>query len=263
MTVLDVGQGLAIVIETQHHTLIYDAGVRSLSGFNTGSAVVLPYMKSRRIQKVDLAMVSHNDNDHSGGIHSLLQEGVIKKLMVSNHPELYAASNTALCRAGEQWHWDGVTFQILHPPSKWQSNDNNRSCVLQITHPAGKILLTGDIEKSAEEWLVRKYGDNLASDLVVVPHHGSKTSSSYRFVDLVHPQTAVFSAGYRNRYGFPHATIMQRYRELGAQLVETTRQGAVTYLFDVNIGLQQQPGHRSKYKRYWHSTLEELTDPIE
>ncbi len=89
--------------------------------------------------------------------------------------------------------------------------------------------MTGDIEKSAEEWLVSQYGDNLASDLMVVPHHGSKTSSGYRFVDLVHPQTAVFSAGYRNRYGFPHATIKQRYRELGAQLVVTSRLGAVTF----------------------------------
>ncbi len=114
MTVLDVGQGLAIVIETQHHSLIYDAGVRSLSGFNTGSAVVLPYMKSHRIQHFDLAMVSHNDNDHSGGIHSLLQDGVIKKLMVSNRPELYAASNTALCRAGDAWQWDRVTFQVFY-----------------------------------------------------------------------------------------------------------------------------------------------------
>ena len=217
MTVLDVGQGLAIVIETQHHTLIYDAGLRSLSGFNAGSAVVLPYMESRRIQHADLAIISHNDNDHSGGIHSLLEEGVIKQLVVSNRPELYAARSITLCRAGDTWRWDGVTFEMLHPPSKWQSNDNNRSCVLQISHPIGKILLTGDIEKSAEEWLIDQYGDSLASDLMVVPHHGSKTSSSYRFVDLVHPKTAVFSAGYRNRYGFPHATIKQRYRELGTQ----------------------------------------------
>ena len=263
MTVLDVGQGLSIVIETENHRLIYDAGARSPSGFNTGEVVVLPFLRSRGISKVDLAIVSHNDNDHSGGMHSLLNAGVIEDLMVSNLPSLYDFPSIKLCRSGDEWRWDGVIFRILHPPKKWQSNDNNRSCVLQITHSAGKILLTGDIEKSAEEWLISQYGDNLASDLITAPHHGSKSSSSYRFVDLVHPQTVVFSAGYRNRYGFPHATISQRYQEMGAQLVDTARQGAVTFLFDVNDGLKLQAEHRLDSKRYWHSTQQEITDLIE
>jgi len=263
LTVLDVGQGLALAIETENHALIYDAGVRSLSGFNAGDAVVVPYLKTRALSKVDLAIVSHNDNDHSGGMHSLIAQGVIMDLMVSNHPELYDFKNTRLCRAGNEWQWDGVEFKVLHPPKKWKSNDNNRSCVLQINHVAGKILLTGDIEKSAEEWLISQYGDNLSSDIIIAPHHGSKSSSSYRFVDLVHPQTVVFSVGYRNRYGFPHATITQRYQNMGAQLVDTARQGAVTFLFDTNDGLQMQAGHRQNSKRYWHSTQQEIIDPIE
>ncbi len=207
LTVLDVGQGLSLVIETENHALIYDAGVRTPSGFNTGDAVVLPYLKTRTISKVDLAMISHNDNDHSGGMHALISHGVVDSLMVSNQPQLYDFENTRLCRAGDEWQWDGVEFEVLHPPKKWQSNDNNRSCVLQIKHTAGNILLTGDIEKSAEEWLISQYDDYLSSDIIIAPHHGSQSSSSYRFVDLVHPQTVVFSAGYRNRYGFPHATI--------------------------------------------------------
>jgi competence protein ComEC len=254
LTVLDVGQGLALAIETETHTLVYDAGVRSLSGFNTGDAVVLPYLKTRAISKVDLGIVSHNDNDHSGGMHSLIAKGVVTDLMVSNRPELYDFEHTRLCRAGNEWQWDGVEFKVLHPPINWQSNDNNRSCVLQITHSAGKILVTGDIEKPAEEWLISQYGGYLVSDIIIAPHHGSKSSSSYRFVDLVHPQTVVFSAGYRNRYGFPHATITQRYEEIGAQLVDTARQGAVTFLFDAKDGLQIQTGHRQDNKRYWHST---------
>jgi competence protein ComEC len=263
LTVLDVGQGLALVVETENHVLIYDAGVRSLSGFNTGDAVVLPYLKTRAISKVDLAIVSHNDNDHSGGMHSLIAHGVIAELMISNREELYDFEHTRLCRAGDEWQWDGVMFKVLHPPTKWQSNDNNRSCVLQINHAAGNILVTGDIEKSAEEWLIGQYGDNLSSDIIIAPHHGSKSSSSYRFVGLVHPQTAVFPVGYRNRYGFPHATITQRYQEIGAQLVDTVSQGAVTFLFDVHDGLQMQTGHRQDRKRYWHSTQLEITDPIE
>ncbi|MDW3094876.1 MAG: DNA internalization-related competence protein ComEC/Rec2 [Gammaproteobacteria bacterium] len=263
MTVLDVGQGLSVVIETKNHALIYDAGARSPSGFNTGEVVVLPFLRSRDISKVDLAIVSHNDNDHSGGMHSILAAGVVRELMVSNLPRLYDFKPVKLCRSGDEWHWDGVKFQVLHPPEKWHSNDNNRSCVLQIIHSAGNIMLSGDIEKSAEEKLIAQYGDNLASDLIIAPHHGSKSSSSYRFVDLVHPQTVVFSAGYRNRYGFPHATISQRYQEMGAQIVETARQGAVTFLFDANDGLQIQAQHRLDSKRYWHSTQQETSDPIE
>jgi competence protein ComEC len=264
MTVLDVGQGLAIVVETENHALIYDAGVRSLSGFNIGDAVVMPYLKTRAISTVDLAIVSHNDNDHSGGMHSLISQGVINDLMVSNEPERYDFEQSRLCRAGDEWKWDGVTFKILHPPKKWQSNDNNRSCVLQIIHTAGNIMVTGDIEKSAEEWIMSQYGDYLVSDVIIAPHHGSKTSSSYRFVDLVRPQTVVFSAGYRNRYGFPHATITRRYQQIGARRVDTVSQGAITFLFDANGGLQMQTGHRQDSKRYWHSTQQgHATDPIE
>ena len=263
MTILDVGQGLAIVIETVNHAMLYDAGVRSLSGFNTGKVVVKPYLDWRGIHEVDIAMVSHNDNDHAGGMHWLLNNLAIKQLLVSNQQYLYQHNNIDVCRAGDKWVWDGVYFQVLHPPERWRSNDNNRSCVMQISHPSGKILLTGDIEKLAEEWLIKQYGDNLASDLMSAPHHGSKSSSSYRFVDRVHPQTVLFSAGYRNRFGFPHATISQRYEKLGAQNVDTIRQGAVTFLLDPETGINMQTGNRFKHQRYWHSTTEKLTDPKE
>ena len=263
LTVLDVGQGLSVVIETAHHSLVYDAGPRSLSGFSTGSAVVIPYLQTRSIHHVDLAIVSHDDNDHSGGMHAVLEALEVDRLLVSHRPERFSFNQIELCRAGHQWQWDGIDFIVLHPPNKWQSSDNDRSCVIQIRHPAGTVLLTGDIEKSAEKWLVDQYGDNLGSDLLLVPHHGSRSSSSYRFVGRVHPQTAVFSAGYMNRYRFPHATIMRRYQESGAQIVDITHEGAVTFLFDTELGLQKQPGYREQHKRYWHSTKEQLTDPIE
>ncbi len=256
VTILDVGQGLSVVLETANHTMVYDAGPRSYSGFSTGHSVVLPYLQYRGITQADLAVVSHNDNDHSGGVHALIDEQKIRGLMVSNQPTLYKTADVQLCRAGDEWHWDGVKFEILHPPKNWQSSDNNRSCVIKISHPAGSILLTGDIEKTTENWLVDQYGDNLGSDLLLVPHHGSTSSSSYRFVGRVHPQTAVFSAGYMNRYGFPHATIMQRYQEQGVQLVDITHEGAVTFLFDAKMGITTQPGHRIQNKRYWHSTKE-------
>ena len=256
MTVLDVGQGLSVVIETANYSLVYDAGPRFRSGFGTGHAVVLPFLHYRGIHQVDLAVVSHNDNDHAGGMHALLDHNKARAVLVSNEAHLYESKNIQLCRAGDHWIWDGVLFEILHPPENWHSSDNDRSCVIKISHPAGSILLTGDIETTAENWLVEQYGDNLGSDLLLVPHHGSTSSSSYRFVGRVHPQTSVFSAGYMNRYGFPHATIMQRYQELGAQLVDITREGAVTFLFDAEKGIITQPGYRKKTKRYWHSTKE-------
>ena len=263
VSALDVGQGLAVIIETPNYTMLYDAGMKSMSGFNTGEMVVKPYLDRRGIKHINTAMISHNDNDHAGGMHWLLQHVNIKQLVVSNQPDLYSGNNITLCRAGDEWYWDGISFKVLHPPMEWHSNDNNRSCVVQITHSAGKILLTGDIEQRAEQWLIDQYGANLASDLITAPHHGSKSSSSYRFVDLVHPQTVVFSAGYRNRYGFPHATIRQRYQRSGAHNVDTISQGTVTFLFDPETGIQKQAGYRLRHKRYWHSTEEELTDSIE
>lgn len=259
LTVLDVGQGLSVFIETQNHSLIYDAGARFHSDFSIGEAVVLPFMKKHAIHQADLAIVSHNDNDHAGGMHALLKADAVKQLIVSNQAALYQTANVTLCRAGQQWRWDGVLFRFLHPPAGWQSNDNNRSCVLQVIHAGGVILLPGDIETAVENRLIDEYGDELASDLMIAPHHGSRSSSSDRFVDYIRPQTVVFSAGYQNRYGFPHATIRQRYEKAAVQTVDIAYQGAVEFIFDANTGIERQPGRRRQYKRYWHSAQEEFT----
>jgi len=125
VTVLDVGQGLSVVLETQNHTMLYDAGPSFPSGFNTGEAVVLPYLKARNVAKVDLAIVSHNDNDHSGGIQPLIDMQVISTLMISNQPDLYKVESVQFCRAGQRWVWDEIEFEILHPPEHWESNKNN------------------------------------------------------------------------------------------------------------------------------------------
>ena len=144
-------------------------------------------------------------------------------------------------------------FTSLHPPPNWRSNKNNRSCVVQIVHPAGTILLAGDIEASSEHYLISQYGDKLRSDLLLAPHHGSNSSSSRRFLARVRPQTAVFSVGYRNRYGFPHAKITQRYQSIGAQIVDTSREGAVSFVFDNEEGMHREVGFRLQSARYWNS----------
>lgn len=261
LTVLDVGQGLAVVVETENHTLVYDAGPKFASGFNTGNAVVLPYLQMRHIKSVDRVVVSHNDNDHAGGVNALLSAGVVETLIVSNEKNRYSAHAIDYCRQGDEWRWDGVRFRVLHPPNSWQSNSNNRSCVVQIVHSAGTILLTGDIEAATERRLIAEYGDNLRSDLMVVPHHGSMSSSSRRFLARVRPQTAVFSVGYRNRYGFPHAKITSRFQSIGTELVDTIREGAVTFIFDSRQGMHREVGYRPDSRRYWNSTWEHSIDP--
>ena len=261
VTMLDVGQGTAVVVETKNHTLVYDAGPKYASGFNTGAAVVLPFLKTRNIKQVDQLVVSHNDNDHAGGVQDLLAAEVVENLMISNEKNKYSANAIDYCRQGDQWTWDGVKFHILHPPNHWQSSPNNRSCVVQITHSAGTILLAGDIEEIVERRLIAQYGDKLRSLLLLVPHHGSSSSSSRRFLARVRPQTAVFSVGYRNRYGFPHAKITARYQSIGAELVDTIREGAVTFIFDSRQGMHREVGYRPSSRRYWNSTWEHSIDP--
>jgi competence protein ComEC len=254
MTVLDVGQGLSVLIETENHSLLYDAGFQSSSGFSMGQAVVSPYLDARKIQKVDIGLVSHNDNDHSGGIHCLLNKNRIKKLLISNQRTLYEFDHKDYCRAGNEWNWDGVVFRVLHPASDWRSNDNNRSCVLQAIHPQGKILLTGDIEGSTEKVLSDLYGDKLASDILIVPHHGSKSSSTPGFLARVQPRFAVFSTAYKNRYDFPHADIIKRYRIMGVVTADTQSEGAVMFNIDSAKGIQMSQGYRAISQRYWHSS---------
>lgn len=252
VTVLDVGQGLSILVETKNHSLLYDAGYESDMGFSMGEAVVEPYLKYRGIDQVDIAVISHNDNDHAGGMYHLLEQNKIKKTLVSNRSDLYPAKEIDYCRAGRYWVWDNVLFKVLHPEESWESNDNNRSCVLQIVHSQGKLLLTGDIEALTEKSLISRYGDNLSSDILIVPHHGSKSSSSVAFLTRVRPQIAVFSSAYRNRYGFPHADIIQRFSNMNILTVNTKNQGAVK--IDFFQGIHITPGYRSKSQRYWHSS---------
>ena len=261
VTMLDVGQGSAVVVETKNHTLVYDTGPKYASGFNTGAAVVLPFLKTRNIKRINQLVVSHNDNDHAGGAQSVLAAKVVENLMISNDKNKYSFNAINYCRQGDEWIWDDVKFQILHPPKHWLSSSNNRSCVLQITHSAGSILLVGDIEEAVERRLTAQYGDKLRSRLLLVPHHGSSSSSSRRFLARVRPQTAVFSVGYRNRYGFPHANITARYQSIGAELVDTIREGAVTFIFDSRQGMHREVGFRPSSRRYWNSTWEHSIDP--
>lgn len=224
LTMLDVGQGLSLLIQTQHHTLLYDAGPKSYFGFDAGESVVIPYLQYRGITHLDMMMISHGDNDHIGGADAILHDMPVQEI-ISSIPDKF--SKALSCYQGKHWEWDGVQFVILWPLKDKPYEDNNSSCGLRISDGKVNILLTGDIEKPAEQWLAENDPTGLASDIVVVPHHGSISSSTEPFVDLIKPKIALFSTGFYNRYHFPSRIVMDRYHRLGAILYNTASEGAV------------------------------------
>ena len=226
VSVLDVGQGLASVIETTHHTLIFDTGPKYSQSFNTGEAVVVPFLRYRDIDDVDMVIISHGDNDHIGGLSGILKHINVTQIMTSQPLEHKV---TTLCTAGQHWQWDQVEFKILHPFQNQSGSDNERSCVLQIKGKNLSVLLPGDIEKQGEQILVASYGKSLKSDVLLVPHHGSKTSSSRHFIESISPKYAVFSVGFRNRYGFPVTNVVDRYRNIPSTILRTDLNGAILF----------------------------------
>ena len=256
-----MGQGLAAVIQTRDHVLVFDTGPRYSSGFNTGGAVIAPYLRAKGVGRINTLVVSHGDNDHIGGTADLVGQLSVERI-ISSVPEKLDSLKTgpleiANCLAGDQWQWDGVQFEVLNPD---QSSDykkgrkgNNRSCVLRVQAGNDSVLLTGDIERGAERDLLNRVPEKLASDILVVPHHGSKTSSTAAFIDAVSPQVALFPVGYRNRYGFPKAPVVGRYGAINAQMFDSASHGAIEMRLgsanDTEFTIQTW---RQKNARYWH-----------
>lgn len=228
LSVLDVGQGLATVIRTQHHTLVYDTGPSYASHFDAGSFIMIPYLRYQGINKIDALVISHGDTDHSGGAYALLRAFSINKLYTSA-PSLFRAYTPITCEAGQKWRWDNVQFEFLAPEKNSHLSGNNRSCVLRVSIAARHILFTGDIEKLAEYYLLQTQPKKLAADILIAPHHGSLTSSSWPFIEAVHPKYVVFSAGYLNRFHFPKDEIVQRYQINGAETLNTATCGMIGF----------------------------------
>jgi competence protein ComEC len=230
LTALDVGQGLATVIRTKQHVMLFDAGPRFNRHFDTGRAVIIPFMKEKGVHEIDVLLISHGDNDHIGGAESVLNTMSVEALLTSV-PDKLEKFSPQRCLKGQAWEWDGVRFEVLHPDAGDYlaiTNENNLSCVMQITTRSTVFLLTGDIEQEAEFMLLERYGKNLSSDVMVVPHHGSKTSSSQQFVSMVNPGVVVIPAGWRNRYRFPHDSVLQTYHEQKSRVFGTANHGAIT-----------------------------------
>lgn len=221
--ILDVGQGLSVAIRTHSHVLIYDTGDRFFQGNDLGKMVILPYLQALGIKKIDTVVISHPDKDHRGGLNSL-EKGIPVEQLLVNEPHYY--THGMRCHDYPKWDWDGVRFRFL-PIKTHFKNKNNNSCILQISTAAGKVLLTGDIEKIAEDYLIRTYGNEIVSEVLIVPHHGSKTSSSYRFLLEVRPRYAIASLGFDNRFHFPHAKTLFSMKSLDIPFYRTDHCGMV------------------------------------
>ncbi|MFT7471860.1 MAG: competence protein ComEC [Kiritimatiellia bacterium] len=256
--VVDVGQGLAAIVQTRHHALLYDTGANLSPDFNIGSAVVVPTLRSLGISALDVVVVSHGDNDHAGGLLGIEPNIRIRKL-ISNRKDLSTKLPTQLCTYTNDWNWDGVEFRFLQSSLDY-SSENNNSCVLQIHSKAGSVLLSGDIEREAEAQLARNYGGELRSEVLIAPHHGSRSSSSYAFLKRVEPSFVVFSAGYRNSFGHPHEAVVTRYGEFASKTFNTAEGGMISFEFsekiNENVAQKDQSIHISQYRKqnswYWH-----------
>nr|BAL54405.1 DNA internalization-related competence protein ComEC/Rec2 [uncultured Gammaproteobacteria bacterium] len=228
VTVLDVGQGLAAVAETQNHVLVYDTGPGLSERFDAGSDIIAPFLRQAGRRRLDLIVLSHGDFDHSGGLVGLMQS--FPAPVLTSAAAKFQRFGAAPCQAGQRWEWDGVKFSLLWPENAEPARlgkENDRSCVLKIETGAGAVLFPGDLERIGEAALVRRYGASLKAPVLIVPHHGSATSSSWLFLRAVQPKYALIASGYRNRFGFPSQKVLARYRSLGTQVFDTARDGAI------------------------------------
>lgn len=249
LTLLDVGQGLSTVVQTTKHTLVYDVGARYSTGFDMGESVVLPFLRSEGIKRIDMLMISHGDNDHIGGAQSLLQQAIVDKILTSV-PNDITNAEARMCQQGQTWVWDGVVFTVLSPSKQRYRSENNNSCVLKIESRAGVILLTGDIEQAAESYLVSTFSSELKADIMIAPHHGSNTSSSLAFLQTIQPKMILIPAGYRNRFGFPDRRVLDRYRKLGINWLNVAETGALTAAG--NEESWKIDSYRNSHGKYWN-----------
>ncbi len=247
LTVLDVGQGLAVVAATRDHTLLYDAGPSFSSRFDAGSDVVVPYLQHSNISSLDTVIISHADADHAGGLAGIVAN-ISSSLYMGSDITIFAPELAAVpCRTGTSWTWDEIHFELLHPDSSAYGR-NNGSCVLQITAGSQTILLPGDIERLVEKRLVETA--ELSARILIAPHHGSRTSSTSSFVAKVHPEFVVFSSGYLNRFGHPAAEVVERYEQASSEMLNTAKSGALTFTISPE-GVITLGEYRREKRRFW------------
>lgn len=222
--VFDVGQGLSVLVRTAGHSLLYDTGPAVRDGFDAGERVVVPALRALGVKQLDLGVISHGDADHAGGLEAVRTVVPVTRWQVPPGWDLEGATR---CGGGIRWRWDGVEFEFLHPPPGFPYLGNESSCVLRVASPHGVALLTGDIGEVVEQRLVRSLPAVLKADVVLVPHHGSGSSSQASFITATQARLALVSAGHGNRFGHPRAEVVERWRRAGAEVLQTGSSGAV------------------------------------
>lgn len=260
LTALDVGQGTAVAVQTRQHVLVYDSGPAFTEQSNTGRRVIAPWLAHQGHRRLDALWISHDDADHTGGAAHLIYTtppAILASPMQAPHPLLQAVQaqggHTDNCHNMAPWEWDGVRFEPLQVPTHSSTSKNDQSCVLRIHNGQFSALLTGDIELQAELGLLATHANHkLRADWLLVPHHGSKTSSSPPFLKAVAPQLAVVQAGWGNRYGHPHPIVQQRYSDLGIAVQSTAQNGAMQWRFSQGSAFPATVSAFQARASYWH-----------
>ena len=255
ITVLDVGQGLAIHVQTAGHDLLFDAGPAFSADADSGNRIIAPYLRAMGVRGLDALVISHADRDHEGGAASVLAAlpvAMLKSSLPFEHALSAQPVPHELCRDGDAWDWDGVTFEMLHPGAEPLSRKtNDLSCVLRVTAGGRSMLLTSDIEAVSERALLARHPATLAAAVMTAPHHGSRTSSTAEFIAAVAARDVIFPVGYRNRFGHPREDVLARFVQSGARLHRTDADGAVTVSLDpAGVAFRHE---REQRRRYWHA----------
>ncbi|MDO8417355.1 MAG: DNA internalization-related competence protein ComEC/Rec2 [Agitococcus sp.] len=240
-SIIDVGQGLSVLLQTQHHSLLYDTGANTMAG----ERIITPYLRWSGVSTLDGLMISHNDSDHTGGADALLSQIPVTQAFYSAMPDGYTLPKNIkqqFCQAGQSWQWEQVDFVVLSPiMGKHYDKDNNRSCVLRVSGKGFSLLLTGDMEAPAEKILLASaHSQQLASQILVLGHHGSKTSTSPTFLAAVKPQLAIVSAGYRNQFGHPSPPVIERLTSQKIAIDNTIKQGTLIYQLSPTSPIQKE-----------------------
>ena len=250
--VLDVGQGLSVLVRSQHHAMLFDTGASYRSGGSAAQQLVLPFLKDQGISRIDWLVVSHADNDHAGGVSTLL-ENLDIGLILAGETDIPITRPIIECASGDGWQVDGVDFRFFHPVAGIPFEGNDSSCVLAVSAGPHHLLLTGDIENHAEQQLLSQWPlDTVRA--VVIPHHGSLTSSSPALVNRLRPELAIASTGYGNRWGFPKDRVTRRWQGAGADVLNTATAGTISFRMCPGDGISRLRKERLVRWRFWYDS---------
>lgn len=259
LDVLDVGNGLAVVVRTAHHALAYDAGPSWSADSDSGNRIVIPFLRGEGLTRLDGVVISHADDDHYGGAASVAYSRAPGWLLSPLHPDdvLHGAFDRSIrCEAGQRWSWDGVDFLVLHPGAEIygeekKRKENDRGCVIKVATRASAALLTGDVEARSEREMLARDASALRAAILLIAHHGSRTSSTLEFIDAVGPKTGLLSVGYRNRFRHPNAAVVARYLERQVELRRTDEEGALHLELPARFSAPVRIASQAIKVRYW------------